>query len=281
VVNLRRLFIAYYFKLIKHKLMKHLFILYFFFFSMATLCSAQKVMFINEGDFRVSKENASGYRVVFLDSVVNNSVLVKDYALDSVLLSSGYYLRDNLRKPDGVVRYFRDSGQLKSIVHYKEGVLNGSLVNYYKTGQVRRQEEYLHDSLVSSKCFGINGSDTAYYPRALPPTFKGGTSDGVRSFISGRLVYPEDALDQGREGDVYVYFVVDTIGGICQLKIVKSDNELFSKEALRVVKKSSKYWGAGYREGQKVKCAYVVPVRFRIIDDSLPTGMEEISSAGE
>jgi len=261
--------------------MKHLFILYFFFFSMATLCSAQKVMFVNEGDFRVSKENASGYRVVFLDSVVNNSVLVKDYALDSVLLSSGYYLRDNLRKPDGVVRYFRDSGQLKSIVHYKEGVLNGSLVNYYKTGQVRRQEEYLHDSLVSSKCFGINGSDTAYYPRALPPTFKGGTSDGVRSFISGKLVYPEDALDQGREGDVYVYFVVDTIGGICQLKIVKSDNELFSKEALRVVKKSSKYWGAGYREGQKVKCAYVVPVRFRIIDDSLPTGMEEISSAGE
>ena len=51
------------------------------------------------------------------------------------------------------------------------------------------------------------------------------------------------------KGDVYVFFCINAKGKVCDIKVIYSDNKLFNNAAIRIIKKSSKHWKAGYVEG--------------------------------
>ena len=229
-----------------------------------TLISAQNIKYYNVADFEVDKENAEFYKEFFTDETKDSTVLVKKFKISGKLVETGYYSKNNLNIKNGLLMQYGENGNVNYIKHYKNNKLDGKLIGYYESGQIRRTEIYNSDSLVEGKCFTKTGTDTTYYESMILPTFKGRHFSKIRDFIAVNLRYPGKARKRGIKGDVYVYFEIDKNGILCDPKIVYSDNELLNSESLRIIKKSSKYWKAGYCEGELANISFTIPFKYRM-----------------
>ena len=94
------------------------------------------------------------------------------------------------------------------------------------------------------------------------PEFPGG-SEALLNWIAKNIRYPEEALKQKAEGKVTVRFVVTSEGKIGNIDVIKSDNQIFNEEAMRVVS-SMPNWKPGSQNGVKVDVYSTVPVEFKL-----------------
>ncbi|TAJ13563.1 energy transducer TonB [Marinilabiliaceae bacterium JC017] len=92
------------------------------------------------------------------------------------------------------------------------------------------------------------------------PEFPGGEA-ALRKYIAQSVKYPVIAQENGIQGRVYVSFVVNTKGGVEQVKIARGVDPNLDKEAIRVVMSMPK-WKAGKQRGKAVKVSYTVPINF-------------------
>lgn len=72
------------------------------------------------------------------------------------------------------------------------------------------------------------------------PQFPGGPAEMLR-FIGPHLKYPEEQLKEGIQGRVVVQFYVDTLGRVCDPRIVRGKDSALDREALRVVRLFPKF----------------------------------------
>ena len=93
----------------------------------------------------------------------------------------------------------------------------------------------------------------------------------MEKFIQDHIRYPQQAVEAGENGIVYVGFVVNTDGSHEQIKIIKGVSKTLDTEAIRVVGLMKK-WKPGVRNNEIVRSRLVVPVRFEVQDkkQSLP-----------
>ncbi|MGB0851066.1 MAG: energy transducer TonB [Bacteroidia bacterium] len=100
-----------------------------------------------------------------------------------------------------------------------------------------------------------------------PAEFTGGEV-ALQKYIAKNTNYPKIAIENNKQGTVFVEFVIDEEGRVVQAKVIrkgKNDPSL-EKEALRVVKSTSKKWiPAETKSGQKCKMRFRIPVKFRMI----------------
>ena len=85
-------------------------------------------------------------------------------------------------------------------------------------------------------------------------------------FISQHLIYPEEQLKEGIQGRVIVQFYVDTIGRVCEPRIVRGKDSALDREALRVVWLFPKFT-PGKLNGKKVNTYMTLPITFRLPAD--------------
>ena len=92
------------------------------------------------------------------------------------------------------------------------------------------------------------------------PSFPGG-QEALLQYLKENVQWPDtESCVQGR---VIVSFIVETDGSLSDIKVVKSLDPLFDKEALRIVKSMPK-WIPGTQNGQQpIRVKYVIPVIFR------------------
>lgn len=93
------------------------------------------------------------------------------------------------------------------------------------------------------------------------PYFPGGLK-AMSAFIAKHMRYPEAARTLKKEGRVIISAQVDTKGNLSQCKVMMSDDPLFDKEALRVVKLMPRFVPDG--EGKVVSGSVEIPVMFRL-----------------
>jgi TonB family protein len=93
-----------------------------------------------------------------------------------------------------------------------------------------------------------------------PPQFRGGQKKLVR-FLNKNLHYPTGAQEQGVEGKVFVYFIVETNGELSNFKVLRGIGAGCDEEALRVLRLSPN-WQAGSLNGVEVRSSYVLPITF-------------------
>ena len=93
------------------------------------------------------------------------------------------------------------------------------------------------------------------------PYFPGGLN-AMRAFVAKHVRYPEAARMLKKEGRVIISAQVDTKGNLSQCKVMMSDDPLFDKEALRVVKLMPRFVPDG--EGKVVAGSVEIPVMFRL-----------------
>lgn len=100
----------------------------------------------------------------------------------------------------------------------------------------------------------------------IPAEFPGGMS-ALMDFISQNLKYPSDMAyaDRCIEGRVIVKFMVDTLGNVCNPKVIKGIDPSFDKEALRVVGMLPSFYPST-DHGKPINSYYCLPVRWKIKD---------------
>lgn len=92
------------------------------------------------------------------------------------------------------------------------------------------------------------------------PYFPGGLK-AMSAFIAKQVRYPKAARMLKKEGRVIVSVQVDIKGNLSDYKVKTSDDPLFDKEALRVVKLMPRFVPNG--EGKVVAGSVEIPVMFR------------------
>ncbi|MFM6953445.1 MAG: energy transducer TonB [Sphingobacteriaceae bacterium] len=105
---------------------------------------------------------------------------------------------------------------------------------------------------------------TIYTPGSLDtsPEFTGGMKKLVR-FLNRNLRYPPSAEEQGLEGKVFVYFVVESNGSLSGFKVIRGIGSGCDEEALRVVRLLPP-WQAGVLNGVAVRSSYILPITFSL-----------------
>ncbi len=95
------------------------------------------------------------------------------------------------------------------------------------------------------------------------PKYPGGI-EKMFEFIAYNLRWPDD--DACIQGRVVVSFIVEKDGSLTDVKVIKSVDPAFDKEAVRVVKSMPK-WEPGMWRGKPARVHYCIPIKFRLLAD--------------
>ena len=98
------------------------------------------------------------------------------------------------------------------------------------------------------------------------PEFPGGISEMMR-FVGENVRYPKDAMEAKKEGRALVEFVIETVGRITDVSVVKEVYPSIDDEAVRVVKSMPK-WTPGEQDGEKVRVKFTMPIAFKLQGNS-------------
>lgn len=85
----------------------------------------------------------------------------------------------------------------------------------------------------------------------------------VQEHIARNFSYPEEALELGIQGRVFVTFEIDAVGKVSNIR-QRGPNQLLEKEAVRIVA-ALPTMKPGMQRGRPVKVAYSIPIMFQIL----------------
>lgn len=111
------------------------------------------------------------------------------------------------------------------------------------------------------------------------PEFPGGQF-ALNRFIYANLRYPVDAMQKGIQAKVFVNFVIDEEGNVCDASVTRSVDPLLDKEALRVVNSFPK-WSPGMQRGKPVRVSYTIPIGFNLNGQELVKPNEKFEQTVE
>ena len=94
------------------------------------------------------------------------------------------------------------------------------------------------------------------------PQFGTGMKD-LMNYLSSKIQYPDHAQTIGKEGIVYISFVINRKGEVVDPKVLKGVGYGLDKEALRVVSNMPN-WEPGKQRGKKVPVQFTLPVKFKL-----------------
>lgn len=94
------------------------------------------------------------------------------------------------------------------------------------------------------------------------PEFPGG-NDALFAYIAKELKYPEQAIEEGIEGVVFVTFVVEADGKITGVKVIRGIGGGCDEEAVRVLR-GMPNWKPGKMGGKAVRVQYHLPIRYKL-----------------
>ena len=95
------------------------------------------------------------------------------------------------------------------------------------------------------------------------PKFQGGDLMKFRSWVQGKLKYPQIAQENGISGKVTLTFVIERDGSLTNIQVMQSPDRSLADEAVRVLQSSPK-WTPGKQRNSPVRVRYTLPVDFRI-----------------
>ena len=94
------------------------------------------------------------------------------------------------------------------------------------------------------------------------PEFPGGAAK-MMEYIQKNMKYPMMARESDIQGRVFVNFVVEPDGSISNVAVIRGIGGGCDEEAVRVVK-SMPNWKPGKQRGSAVRCAFTVPIIFKL-----------------
>ncbi|PWT72251.1 MAG: hypothetical protein C5B59_16230 [Bacteroidetes bacterium] len=137
-----------------------------------------------------------------------------------------------------------------------------------KTSKQNKESRRKGKSSVSNPQYGSNkmvkDKEGVYNKTDKMPEFPGGQR-ALANYIENNLEYPQEAIDDNRQGTVRVTFVVDEKGKVSDPKLIenKKIGDGVDEEALRVVSRMPD-WKPGQVRGKNVKARLELPITFQL-----------------
>lgn len=202
---------------------------------------------------------------------------------DGTVSAEGQYDKGH---KNGEWKYF-EKQKLVLVEHYTYGTLNGKYVSYWFNGKIKKEGNYLngkkHDQwtmlfpngqmaarevyiengqLSSGQYYHKNGAEAEKSTLFREAYYKDGEA-AYSAKISALIKYPSFAAKQKMSGTVKVSFTVMPNGELKDFKIAESNNGMFNREALRVVK-ILRDWEPALEFGEKAESTVIVPIVFKL-----------------
>jgi periplasmic protein TonB len=118
--------------------------------------------------------------------------------------------------------------------------------------------------MTEDKSNKIEKDKMGYYNRTeVLPEYPGGQND-LQNYVSSKIEYPEDAINNNIEGTVHVQFAIDEQGNVSNARTI--GNKIgygLEEEAIKLVSNMPK-WTPGMVKGKKVKAWYTLPVAYKL-----------------
>ncbi|MCF8294636.1 MAG: energy transducer TonB [Bacteroidales bacterium] len=89
------------------------------------------------------------------------------------------------------------------------------------------------------------------------------TDAAIKRFIASNIQYPEDARTNNVQGKVHVSFVINKVGKVTMVRIIRGVSEDLDLEALRVVQLLPDF-SPGRQGTEFVRVGYNIPINFKV-----------------
>ncbi len=140
---------------------------------------------------------------------------------------------------------------------------------YYENGTVKNSEQTVRNSAgiceTTGHSYDENGNEIAFTPFYAAPKFKKGDLELLKN-VYKVLRYPKALRSKRLEGDVTVSITIEKDGTPSAYRVVLSDNEKFSAEALKAFKSATEneLFTPASIDGKPIKATYVGRVHFNL-----------------
>ncbi|MCA6365316.1 MAG: TonB family protein [Bacteroidetes bacterium] len=106
--------------------------------------------------------------------------------------------------------------------------------------------------------------DSVYNIAEVMPEFPGGMNE-LMNYLRTNIIYPAKAKTDGKQGTVYVEFLITKTGKVTNVQIVKGVEGApeLAEEAVRVVEQMPD-WKPALEKGKPVAAKMTLPVRFKL-----------------
>lgn len=228
-----------------------------------------------------SRDKATHYSLRWTDPANENRKIINIFYMSGKLKEELFQIDNpqlDLKKPPywyykdkdtghtwflhGMRRDWYETGELRRVVEFKNGNLNGKIVTYWDNGQLKRTNQDSLGNLISTKCFDKTGKSVAVYPFALTGKFDGGKTT-VNDYLKEHIVYPKEAIEKSIEGSVECMINIQPGGMIGNIETIKSAHPLLDAEIKRVLKSMPK-WGIGTFDGDAASYSYLSSYMFTL-----------------
>jgi TonB family protein len=105
-------------------------------------------------------------------------------------------------------------------------------------------------------------NDKPVYGVEVMPQFPGG-EEALLDFIKNNLRYPSSDAQVGIQGRTTVRFVVNKLGQVCDITVIRSLSKACDAEAVRVIKMMPN-WIPGKQQGKPVSVYYTLPIVYKL-----------------
>jgi TonB family protein len=112
----------------------------------------------------------------------------------------------------------------------------------------------------------VPSNDTVFNIVDEMPVFPGG-EQAMMKYIAENIKYPQEAKDKEIAGRVFLAFVVEKDGSVSNVEVKRGIGGGCDDEAVRVVKAMPK-WKPGKQKGEPVRVSYMLPINFKLNDDT-------------
>jgi periplasmic protein TonB len=135
-----------------------------------------------------------------------------------------------------------------------------------KKGTKGRASIRITEAASEKNTAAVRDADGIYSRTDVMPMFPGGET-ALQRFVENNIDYPEEAIQQGAEGDIRIAFTVDEKGKVTNVKAIDNNNTEYGmkEEAIAVMNKMPA-WTPGTVKGKKVKTRMQLPISFQIVE---------------
>ncbi|WP_164891193.1 energy transducer TonB [Botryobacter ruber] len=113
------------------------------------------------------------------------------------------------------------------------------------------------------------GEEKPYTFAEKMPSFKGGEHEMFK-YLAREMKYPQEAIQKGAEGQVFVSFIVGKDGSLRDIKILRGLGAGTDEEAIRVIQSMQGKWEPGMQNGKPVPVRYNLPIKFSLNKGAAP-----------
>lgn len=203
--------------------------------------------------YKITSYMDSGSNIIVNDNFYYRSG--KHYTNETLIVDQ---VDNKIKRKIGEEKVWYESGQLKSVVNYDNGKINGFVRTFWENGQQKREDIFINYIFKKGITWDDQGIETTHTPFIERASY----IKDWNMFLMNNLRYPKYPRDNEIQGKVIVEFTIEKDGNVSNIQIVKSVHPDLDAEVIRLIKLAGK-WNPGKLDGEAVRSILNLPISFR------------------